>query len=274
MDDMNVFERLVAEKMLRRAGPEPVVDDVAIFTAIAAAQSRTWRFQAMFDATRFIVATAIVTLFGGFLLAGVLTMQPSDEQLPAVGASASPTAEVGPTPAASDEPTPTPGPDAEQTEVTIRSDILPGVDLVTEEVEPGVFRVVSDGYRDPSRTADDEDRYLGGSLDGNIVAGLDGSVWWFGLDGRRSAHSTSNLGRSISRSDPTAPSGSSMGRAWALGRTVASRPTTASPGRPGGRVPLTTGPISTAWRCNRMAPSGRHGSRSSRRTPTAGTARP
>ncbi len=62
-------------------------------------------------------------------------------------------------------------------------DLLPGVDLVTEEVEPGVYRVDSDGIRDLSRIPDDRDRYAGGILDGNIVAGLDGSVWWFGPDG-------------------------------------------------------------------------------------------
>jgi hypothetical protein len=56
---------------------------------------------------------------------------------------------------------------------SLATDLLPGVDLVTEEVEPGVHRVMSDGLRDLSRTADDEDRYLGGILDGNIVAGLE-----------------------------------------------------------------------------------------------------
>ncbi len=44
----------------------------------------------MFSATKLLVAGAIVALFGGFLLAGVLTQQPSDEVVPAVGASASP----------------------------------------------------------------------------------------------------------------------------------------------------------------------------------------
>ena len=42
----------------------------------------------MFSATKFVVAGAIVALFGGFLLAGVLT-QPSDEPLPPAAASAS-----------------------------------------------------------------------------------------------------------------------------------------------------------------------------------------
>ena len=41
----------------------------------------------MFSATKFVVAGAIVALFGGLLLAGLPT-QPSEEQLPAVGASA------------------------------------------------------------------------------------------------------------------------------------------------------------------------------------------
>jgi len=45
----------------------------------------------MFSATKFVVAAVIVALFGGFLLAGVLTQQ-GEEPLPAVGASASPEA--------------------------------------------------------------------------------------------------------------------------------------------------------------------------------------
>ncbi len=48
------------------------------------------RFQSMFSATKFVVAGAIVALFGGFLLAGVMTTQPNDELAPAVGVSASP----------------------------------------------------------------------------------------------------------------------------------------------------------------------------------------
>ncbi len=56
-------------------------------------QSATWRLQSKFSATKFVVAGAIVALFGGFLLAGMLTQQPNDDRLPAVGASASATAE-------------------------------------------------------------------------------------------------------------------------------------------------------------------------------------
>ena len=82
MDEMTTFERQVADEMQRRAGPDPAVDDAAIFGAITATQSPKWRFQTMFSATKFVVAGAIVALFGGFLLAGVLT-QPSDESVPA-----------------------------------------------------------------------------------------------------------------------------------------------------------------------------------------------
>jgi hypothetical protein len=45
-----------------------------------------------------------------------------------------------------------------------------------------VYRVVSDGVRDLSRVADRTDLYAGGILNGDIAAGLDGSVWWFGPD--------------------------------------------------------------------------------------------
>ena len=76
MDDTNVLERLVADEMVRRAGPEPVVDDAAIFTAITTTQSPKWRLQSMFSATKFVVAGAIVALFGGFLLIA----QPFEEQ--------------------------------------------------------------------------------------------------------------------------------------------------------------------------------------------------
>ncbi len=48
----------------------------------------TARFPSVFSATRFVVAGAIVALFGGFLLAGVVT-RPRDESRPAVGASPS-----------------------------------------------------------------------------------------------------------------------------------------------------------------------------------------
>ena len=106
----------------------------------------------MFSATKFVVAVAIVALFGGFLLSGVLTQPPSDEPLP-VGASASATAQAEPTDAATTEPEPTSQVEADDT--TTPPDLPPGVDLVTEEVEPGVYRVLSDGVRDLSKRVRD-----------------------------------------------------------------------------------------------------------------------
>jgi hypothetical protein len=87
----------------------------------------------MFSATKFAVAGAIVALFGGFLLAGVLT-QPSDEVVPA---AVSPSA-TAPTDAATPEPT-------IAAETTARDDLLPSVDLDTEEVQPGVYKIIGDG---------------------------------------------------------------------------------------------------------------------------------
>jgi len=115
MHDMTAFEHQVAGEFVRRAGPVRPVDAAAILTAITATQSPKWRFQSMFNATKFVVAGAIVALFGGFLLSGVLTTQPSDEQTPAA---------MSPSPTTSQE-------------------LLRG--MITVEVEPGVFRVLDDG---------------------------------------------------------------------------------------------------------------------------------
>ena len=180
MDDMNTFDRQVARDALRDAGPSLPVDAAAVFARAVPAPSPKWRFQSMFSATKFVVAGAIVALFGGFLLSGVLTQQSSDEQLPAVGASASATAQAEPTEATTSESEPTA--EAEADDTTATPDLLPGVDLVTEEIEPGVYRVLSDGVREISVLPADEARYLGGIMDTNIAAGPDGSVWLFGLD--------------------------------------------------------------------------------------------
>ena len=74
----------------------------------------TGRFQSMFNATKLVVAGAIVALFGGLLLTGVLT-QPNGETRPPVGASASANAVTA-------EPS-----EQAVTETTVGSDILPGV---------------------------------------------------------------------------------------------------------------------------------------------------
>ena len=74
-----------------------------------------WRFGSMFSATKYVVAGAIVALFGGFLLAGVLTQQ-DGEVLPA---------------AVTESPS-----------LMTTEELLSG--MATEEVEPGVYRVLSD----------------------------------------------------------------------------------------------------------------------------------
>jgi hypothetical protein len=127
MDDMQAFERQVAGEVIRAAAPPRPVDVAAIFAAIpAATPSLRRRFQSAFNAARFVVAGAIVALFGGVLVAALLT-QPSDLAVPM--ASSSPAAMTA-------EPTAAPAPE-----------LLPGVELTTMEVSPGVFRVLEDGIR-------------------------------------------------------------------------------------------------------------------------------
>ena len=99
----------------------------------------------MFSALKFVVASVIVALFGGFLLASVFTPQRDDMAPAAVTESPSPTATEG---------------------------LLSG--MVTEEVEPGVYRVVNDGVRDIASV-----RY------GDVVAGHDGSIWLSGAGSRQ-----------------------------------------------------------------------------------------
>ena len=141
MDDMTDFERQLAARLEHKAGPARSVDAMAIARTAATSTSRSW-FQPLFSATKFVVAGVIVALFGGFLLNGVLTT-PSEVVAPA---------------AESQSPT--------------TSDLLPGVDLVTQEVEPGVFRVLSDG-------TDNDMGQVAILPDGStqVVAGQDGSVW-------------------------------------------------------------------------------------------------
>jgi hypothetical protein len=128
----------------------------------------TGRFH-MFSALKFVAAGVIVALFGGFLLAGVLTTQQDGEVLPAA-VTESPRPEVT---AAPTEPT-------EPSDSSVRSDILPGVTLTVEEVEPGVFRVINDGVRDMNKTY------------GSVNVGYDGSIWLFGQSGllRLGSHET------------------------------------------------------------------------------------
>jgi hypothetical protein len=88
MDDMTAFEQQVARDALHDVGPVRPVDDAAIFSAITATQSPRWRFQSMFGAAKLVVTGAILALFGGLLLAGMMTQKPSQEPRPGVGTSA------------------------------------------------------------------------------------------------------------------------------------------------------------------------------------------
>ena len=139
MTDMTAFERRVADGMLHRAGPIRPVDDLAVYEAVTVA-SRSHRSSfTMLSALRFAAAAIVLALFGGFLLAGLLT-GPREEVLPA---------------AVTESPSP-----------SAAGELLPGVALDLEAVEPGVFRVDGDGVRDLARANNDD-----------IVAGPDGSVW-------------------------------------------------------------------------------------------------
>lgn len=95
MDDLTALERQVADEIVRIVGPARPVDDATVVET-ATSHPRKWALPSLFSATKFAVAGVIVALFGGFLLAGLLTTQPSDESLP-VGASPSPPATVVPT---------------------------------------------------------------------------------------------------------------------------------------------------------------------------------
>ncbi|MGD8682737.1 MAG: hypothetical protein PVG27_02220 [Chloroflexota bacterium] len=144
MDEMTAFDRQIAGEVLLGAGPPEPVDDLAIYEAVtAASRSARWGFT-VFSALKFITAAVIVALFGGFLLRGILTAPQQSELPPA---------------AVTESPSP----------MTTEA-LLSG--MVTEEVEPGVFRIINDGVRDLALVATADD-------DQNIVAGLDGSVWLF-----------------------------------------------------------------------------------------------
>ena len=129
------FDRSVSTSSVRDVAPAP----------IRATNGRTSaRGFTVFSTFKFIAAAVIAVLFGGFLLAGVLTTPQEDgEGLPA---------------AVTESPS-----------LMTTEELLSG--MVTEEVEPGVLRVISDGVRDlqPFNT--------GEYRPGHVVVGQDGSIW-------------------------------------------------------------------------------------------------
>jgi hypothetical protein len=133
------FERSVSTFPSRELVPVPIPATIGPTPA---------RGFTMSSALKFMVASVIVALFGGFVLAGLFTAQQGDERGPA---------------AVTESPSP----------MTSEA-LLSGMD--TEEVEPGVFRVTNDGVRDL--------RYSGGT--GFMVdVTPDGSVWLSTDDGKR-----------------------------------------------------------------------------------------
>ena len=122
--------------------------------------------------------------------------------------------------------------------------------MVTEEVEPGVYRVVNDGVRD-----------LTSAKNWDVVAGRDGGIWVvrrdrffrLGSDAVAGVGHQEGRGRRTSRSPRTAPSGSKPKGSSSPSMARGGRPTTRQQaGRPSRSRP--------------MARSGRSGRTRSRRT--------
>jgi hypothetical protein len=166
MDDMNAFEHQLASGLERMGGPGRRIDAMAMVDTVTTASGRwsviTRRLRSdsaapmeggfsMSSALKFVAAGVIVALFSGFLLAGLFTAQQGDEALPAA-------VTVSPAPSATTEATESPDP-------SVRTDLLPGVTLTVEAVEPGVFRVIDDGMRDVTSVE---------AMD--LVAGNDGGI--------------------------------------------------------------------------------------------------
>ncbi len=159
MDPMNAFEQQLSRVATEVAGPVRPVDATAVVRSAKAAPVHRWSVRirgfrsgvttrteggfSTFSALKFVAASVIVALFGGFLLSGVLTTPDDDQTAPAA-------VTASPSPMTTEE-------------------LLSG--MVTEEVEPGVFRVVNDGYRDVSHP--DEANWM----DDAVIVGATGDVW-------------------------------------------------------------------------------------------------
>ena len=149
MDDLNALERQIEGQLNGYVGPVLPVDDAAIFNDVTAAtRSQRWGFT-MFSALKFVVAAVIVALFGSILLMGILTTPQGDDLVPA---------------AVTGSPSP----------MTTEA-LLAG--MVTEEVEPGVFRAINDRVRDLSYPPPSVGSFM-------VDVTPDGSVWPSANDGK------------------------------------------------------------------------------------------
>lgn len=187
MDEMTAFERTLAAELQRMAGPGRRIDGTVMARAIATTTMR-WRFTQMFSATKIAVAGAIFALIGGVLLVG---LPPNQRNLdPAQAASSSPNPSASPLPTTEASPSPT----ASTLPVsTTAASMLAG--LVTDEVGPGILRIVSDNA---GHNLDEKHPNHRLDVDQIAITG-DGTVW---------------LSTTYSRSD----NDGTGAMVWALGR--------------------------------------------------------
>ncbi len=168
MGDLDAFERQLATVMQQGGRASLPVDVAAIVhSTVTSAPTGRWtvitrrlrggtsptpreRGFTMFSALKFIAAAVIVALFGGFLLAGVLTTPQGNDMAPA---------------AVTESPAP-----------TMTDELLSG--MVTEEVEPGVLHILNDGVRDLAHLARESRRQDLVMVDGA------GAVWYIVGDER------------------------------------------------------------------------------------------
>ncbi len=139
MDDETRFERYLADELEDMAGPGRGVDAVAMARAVATQPRRS-----RFSATRLVLAGSLVAIVLAYLAVGNRTTLPQQQVTVPGAPSASPSAPA---------------------------DVLPG--LVTEEIEPGVLRVVRDDAGHDLDEGHPDFRY---DLDTMTIT-PDGSVW-------------------------------------------------------------------------------------------------
>ena len=165
MDDMTRFERQLADELDDMAGPGRDIDALEM-TRVVSTRSSRWQLRSMFSATRVVLAGSLAALVLAYLVIGRAPSAPELQVVP--GASASPSAPAT---------------------------VLPG--LVTEEVEPGVLRIIRDDAGHDLDAGHPDWRL---DLDG-ITITSDGTIWL-----RTSAHDEDN---GVDQAGPPL---------WALGR--------------------------------------------------------
>jgi hypothetical protein len=175
MEEMSAFERQIARLVQHSTTPPRSVDAMPILRIATATSATRWQTQPLFSATKLVLAGAITAVFGGLLLAGMFPTQRDDEQAPA---------------AATDSPRPT------------TEELLLG--MVTEEVEPGVLRVVRD--------AAGHDLAPLGIVE--IAVGAVGAVWTRGRSGLL------HLGQGVPAGAPTSHRTNPTGLTVAVDGTV------------------------------------------------------